>query len=126
MCGLYLLRKSFEKVKYYYTADNMETDGLREILHDNYWPLLKEEGFLLQLFNKVKGCYEELSRIDNQRNAIALIYAKTLEALKTNKNWTNRNFILSSYKAERANDIRISINVQKMKVKSRHADETLF
>ena len=32
MCALYMLRKSFEKVKYYYTADNMEFDNLKEIL----------------------------------------------------------------------------------------------
>lgn len=77
VCALYILRNNFEKIKYY-NADNIETEGLREVLPSNYWPILIESGFKMELFLKIKNCYEELSQLTNQRNAIEFIYAKTL------------------------------------------------
>lgn len=59
LCGLYLLRHCFEKVKYW-NADTVETQGLKEILPKEYWAFFKKQGFRMELLMIVKNTYEEI------------------------------------------------------------------
>jgi hypothetical protein len=45
MCALFILRNSFEKVKFLEKADSIDNDTLKGILPGNCWPYLKERGF---------------------------------------------------------------------------------